>query len=118
MDILILKPKWSNKVFKNNKTWEIRGTSTSKRGRIAIGVSGTSCVQGTVELVDCILLTKELWMQNIDKHQVGISWEDLLRIYPRPHAWVFEDAVELENKVPYHHKPGAVIWVKDNNILL
>lgn len=116
MDILILRPKWSNEVFKNNKTWEIRGSSTSKRGKIAIGVSGTSKVQGTVNLTDCIPLTRELWYSNIDKHKVALSWEELLTVYKKPYAWVFSDACELDDMIPYHHKPGAVIWVKDSNI--
>ena len=39
---LIVKEKWALKLLNGEKTWEIRGSSTSKRGKIAIAISGTA----------------------------------------------------------------------------
>lgn len=118
MNILIVKPKWAGKILHKNKIWEIRGSNTHKRGRIGIAMSGTGQVYGTVELIDSIPLTKELWESNSDKHQVELSWDELLGIYKKPYAWVFaSDKTEVyESPVPYLHKKGAVIWVKNNDI--
>lgn len=68
MDILVIKPKWVDHIFDYNKFWEIRGSSTSKRGSIGIARSGIGCVFGTVNLIDSIPLTKELWKTNEKNH--------------------------------------------------
>ena len=115
MDILIVKPKWAYLILLDvpkQKTWEIRGCNTTKRGRIGIAKSKTQKIYGEVTITDSIPLTKQLWEENKEKHQVLISWEDLLKHYKKPYAWVFSNAVRYENAVPYIHKPGAVIWVK------
>lgn len=118
MDILIVKPHWADRIFDNNKLWEIRGCNTSKRGRIAIAKSGTGCVYGTVNLIDSVPLTKELWEANEKCHQVEITWEELLKIYLKPHAWIFESgtAIKYQNPISYRHPKGAVIWVKDDSM--
>lgn len=114
MDILIVKPKWVERIFSYNKIWEIRGSDTKKRGLIEIAESGTSLVVGTVNLIGTTPLTKELWETNEKNHQVDLSWEELLKIYPKPYAWIFEtlSAKRYDKPVPYVHPKGAVIWVK------
>lgn len=114
MDILIIKPKWVDRIFGYHKTWEIRGGNTTKRGTIAIAKSGTDCIFGEVDLVDSFPLTKELWETNEKNHQVELSWEELLKIYPKPYAWVFDwhSVFQYQKPIPYVHPKGAVIWVK------
>lgn len=118
MDILIVRPYWADRIFDFYKLWEIRGSNTSKRGKIGIAKSGTGCIYGTVNLTDSIPLTKELWETNRKMHQVDISWEELLSIYKKPYAWIFEgdSAIRHQVPVPYVHPQGAVIWVKDDSI--
>ena len=120
MDILIVKPFWGNKILENNKLWEIRGTNTSKRGKIGIAKSGTGYIFGTVNIIDSISLTEELWEFNRKKHQVDITWNELLKIYKNPHAWVFEDgtAMKYHKPIPYKHPKGAVVWVKNDTTIL
>jgi len=112
MDILLIKPYWTDKIFLNDKCWEIRGSNTKKRGIIGIAKSGTGQVFGTVRLFDSISLTKELWECNRDKHQVELSWEELLKIYKYPYAWVLTEKNQYAEPIPYNHPQGAVIWVK------
>ena len=114
MDILIIKPKWVEKIFCNNKIWEIRGSNTKKRGKIGISISGTSCIYGTANIVDSIELTETLWNLNKDKHQVDITWDELLRIYKNPYAWVLSDKNILDSPIHFNYPKGAVIWVKSD----
>lgn len=114
MDILIVSPYWADKILDGEKVWEIRGSSTKKRGRIAIAKSGTSCVFGEVSVEDAIPLTKALWEENIDKHLVRCPWDLVLEKYKHPHAWIFEpnSGTRYETPKHYDHPKGAVIWVK------
>lgn len=115
MDILIVKPSWADKILSGEKEWEIRGCSTKKHGKIGIAKSGTSCIFGEVNIVDSILLTKNLWEENVDKHLVRCTWDCLLEKYKHPYAWIFEpnSAKRYDSPVPYVHPKGAVIWVKN-----
>eukprot|EP00435_Cladocopium_sp_Y103_P046798 s1761_g13.t1 len=49
---LIIKEKWALKLLNGEKSWEIRGSSTAKRGTIAIAISGTGKLYGEITLVD------------------------------------------------------------------
>ena len=118
MDILIIKPMWANKIFDTGKIWEIRGSNTKKRGIIGIAKSGTGLVYGTINLINSIPLTKEQWENNKEKHQVEMTWEELLKIYKHPYAWIFNEwsVRKFSDPVPYIHKRGAVVWSKDESI--
>lgn len=114
MDILIIKPEWGEKVLTGEKTWEIRGSSTSKRGTIAIAYSHTNRKFGEVELVDSVELNKEMWENNLDKHCAeGMSWDDLLKRYKKPYAWVLRNPKLYADPVQFEPHRGAVIWVKE-----
>ena len=112
--ILIIKPVWVDKIFCNKKIWEIRGCDTKKRGVIRIAASGTGMVVGEVILSHTIPLTRELWDNNIAKHQVQLSWDQLLHRYKKPYAWVFKKPKLYLKPVIYYHPKGAVIWVREN----
>lgn len=105
---LIIKPNWGNLILDGKKTWEIRSSSTNIRGRIGIAFSGTSAVWGTVNLVNCIKLNKEVFESNKDKHQIDYNFEELP--YKNVYAWVFEDVKRLKEPIGYNHKRGCVIW--------
>ncbi|WP_081970167.1 ASCH domain-containing protein [Paenibacillus sp. FSL P4-0081] len=108
MDGLIIKAKWADLILSGGKTWEIRGSRTSKRGSIGIIKSGTGKVFGTVELLGCIPLTMFVWDANQDKHLV--PYADIN--YKTPYAWVMGNPVIFPEPIPYIHPQGAVIWVK------
>lgn len=110
---LIIAEPWIDKILDGEKTWEIRGTSTKTRGRIALIRKGSGQVVGTARLTDAVgPLTRRDLQANLRKHCVPRSGLPvLLRRYPRPHAWVLEDARRLRRPVSYEHPRGAVIWV-------
>ena len=114
MDGLIIHEQWLNKILSCEKTWEIRGSKTSKRGEIALIQKGSGKICGTCKLTGVIgPLNSEDLRSNMDKHQ--IPSDDLLDIisrYSKPHAWVFNDIKRLKSPIPYNHPKGAVIWVR------
>lgn len=95
-----------------SKRWEIRGTCTAIRERIAIASAGTGTIVGVCRLVDV--------RGPLDLESYAAAW----RLwgarerppgplpYRRTYAWVLEDARPIEPPMVYRHPPGAVIWVR------
>lgn len=108
---LIIKPHWADLVLSGKKTIEIRGSNTKIRGTIGVIKSKSGSVFGTVDLYDSIFLTKELYEGLREIHKVGISYEELLKIYPSPYGWCFRNAFKYNKPLKYNHKKGCVIWV-------
>ncbi len=106
---LLIKQPWIDMILTRRKTWEIRGSATSVRGRIALIQSGSGTIVGTCDLADVIgPLSVKDFRDNVTRHRVprkGWSY------YKRPHAWLLRNARRLRNPVPYEHPQGAVIWV-------
>ena len=116
---LVIKPVWTNEIFEHNKTWEIRGERTRKRGRVAIAASGTGTLVGEATFVNCLEVgryeqaTKKLrpFDQTTKHHKVFLGnhfskhrIKDLSTVkYPKVFAWVLAEAVRYENPVPYKH---------------
>ena len=113
MDILIIKEEFGKQILSGKKTWELRGSNTKKRGRIALAYSGSKKKYGTVELIDSIPLTKELYNSNMKKHRSLGTWEELKNWYKNPHAWIMKNPKRFETPQEYKHPIGAIIWVKE-----
>lgn len=111
---LIIKEKWANLILAGEKTIEIRGTKATIRGEIGVIISGTGALQGEVTLVDSLQMDRAYYERNRDRHKVGLSWEELLKIYKQPCAWVLTGAKRYDEPIPYKHKQGCVVWVKLN----
>jgi hypothetical protein len=105
---LIVKAPWIDYILDGKKTWEIRGSNTKIRGKIALIQSGTGLVMGTAELIDCKRLSLSEYQEAKDRHCI----EDCsIAPYERIHAWVLTNAVRFQTPMPYVHPQGAVIWV-------
>ena len=106
---LVVKKKWLDLIFAGEKTWEIRGCLTSKRGWVHFAESQAGGkLRGRARLVNCFLVPKESFQRHYKKHCVpSLTMVPYVRIY----AWVFEDAEEFKKPFEYAHKPGAVTWV-------
>ena len=101
---LVVKHEWVERIFRNGKSWELRGSNLRKRGRFAIAVSRESCLAGEVTFVDSFpvgRLSEGTWLpytnaeidrrrfllnpENVQKHQV----DDLGSVtYKVVYAWV------------------------------
>lgn len=115
---LIIKKKWLDLIISGKKTLEIRGSDTKHQGeRIYLLESGSHMVRGTCIIDSTFPLSCSDWCEETDRHCVDISYKDLLKIYKNPHAWVLKDVQPMNENAWYKHKSGAVIWVKDVNII-
>jgi ASCH domain. len=112
---LIIKDPWIELILEGLKTWEIRGSNSKIRGKIALIKSGTGMIYGTVEIVDSILLTSEQYHQAFEKHRITDT-EGKALPYKKVHAWVLTNPVKFEKPIPYVHPQGAVIWVNLDNL--
>ena len=74
---LIIKPYWANKILDGEKTLEIRGANSNIRGTIAIIISGTSKVWGTVDLVDSFLIEYKDFKKFYKEHRIDCDREDI-----------------------------------------
>ena len=118
MNGLILKKEPANFILDGKKTVEIRGFKTHIRDTIAIIMSGTKSIWGTVEIYDCIELNKELYEKDwCKKHKSSKTYEELLKIYPKPYAWLLKNAKRFDEPIAYKHKQGCVTWVKLDDAL-
>ena len=110
---LLIKPPWIDLILSGQKTWELRGTNTKKRGEIALILSGSGLIVGSCELANVIgpLSLKEI-NENFSKHQVPLEAIKSIMAYKKTYAWVLENSNPLKVSVPYKHPRGAVIWVK------
>lgn len=105
---LIIKQPWIDLILEGRKVWEIRGSNTKIRGRIALIQSGTKTVVGYADLVDCIPVSQEEYPLRKDKHCI-----DDCSVFPYKYvyAWVLRNPVRIKKPIPYEHKLGTIIWV-------
>lgn len=112
---LIIKEPWIDLILSNKKKWEIRGNATTIRGKIFLIKSGTGCILGHANLVDCFSISTEQLQASFSMHR--IPTEDVLNIkYSKPHVWVLENPIQYKTPIPYKHPKGAVIWVNLDNL--
>jgi len=104
-------------ILAGKKTWDIRGSNTKIRGKIALIKSGSGTVVGTCEVLDVIGPIKFSDLEgNIDKHCV--PKDQLTRVfgkYKKLYSWVLGNAIELPVPLAYEHPNGAIIWVNLND---
>ena len=106
---LVVKKQWLDLILTGRKTWEIRGSSTTKRGWIHFAESQAGGkLMGRARLVSCHPVPRKSFDQQFDHHCVPCL--DMVPYHP-PYAWVLKDAEKFENPFEYKHKKGAVIWV-------
>jgi hypothetical protein len=113
MDGLIVKKIWLDLILSGEKTWELRGSRTQKRGQIALIQSGSGLIMGVCNLVEVRgpLSIDEL-EESFDKHRVPIEYLKSHLSYENTFAWILRQARRLSKPIPYKHPSGAVIWVK------
>ena len=105
---LIIREPWIDYILSGKKVWEIRGSNTTIRGRIALIKSGTSTILGEANLINSIKLDLSKYYVNKDKH--CIDNVDSLP-YKNTYGWVLSDVKKYKTPEKYRHPKGAVIWV-------
>lgn len=126
MDGLIIRQPWIGQILNGSKTWEIRGSNTNKRGRIALIQSrsgpkdnNSGKIIGTCDLVDVKgpLNVEQLTSPENVKKQYFTEMQRQLLVkngspYKKTYAYVLKNPKAFSNPIPYKHPCGAVIWVK------
>jgi hypothetical protein len=110
---LIIKDPWIDYILLGQKTWEIRGSVTNIRGTIVLIKSGSGCMFGTADLVDCFEISLEKYQNSYQKHMVSRESINSLP-YCRTYAWILTNPVLFTKPISYRHPKGAVIWVNLN----
>lgn len=104
---LIIKSPWVEMILDGLKPWEIRGSYSHVRGKVALIRSGSKSVVGYANMTGCLgPFTKEEFAKYQGKHH-AVGFTKYKKIY----AWVLEDVEKLETPIPYKHPQGAIIWV-------
>ncbi|MCF6409888.1 ASCH domain-containing protein [Pseudalkalibacillus salsuginis] len=118
MNGLLIKSSWIDFILDGKKTWEIRGSNTKIRSRIALIKRGTGMIFGTADLIGCRKISFEEYKKGESFHCV--SQENGISLpYKNTYAWILTDPNLFETPHPYDHPKGAVIWVKlDKHSLL
>ena len=121
---LLVPLRWADLILSGQKTWEIRGETTKKRGRVAIFEKGSNSVAGEVEIVDCFLVgtrdekswsppkdnSRYLWLaESQERHRM----EGTRTVtYKNAYAWVLQAARRYEPAIPFNRPTGCVKWVR------
>ena len=110
--ILIIQRPWIDLILDGRKSLEIRGKHCKKAGeRIYLALSGGGGILlGAVEFVRCHgPLSRDEWAAKASQHCVAGS---ALPYGSSTFAWELAKPVRFSEPVPYHHKPGIVVWTK------
>ncbi len=104
---LVIDEPWISHILRGHKVWEMRSTSVSKRGPIALIRKGSGQVVGVANLVGCQgpLSDNEVTIYE-PFHRVPASMIGKWR-----YAWKLENVRALSMPVSYRHPKGAVKWV-------
>jgi hypothetical protein len=113
---LVVRSPWVELILDGAKTWELRGSPTRLRGRIALIRSGSGTVVGHCEIADVVgPLTRAQLLSSTRRHCVKAGHiPSVLGRYRKVYAWVLSKARRLKKPVRYRHPSGAVIWVNLN----
>ena len=111
--ILIIQRPWIDLILDGHKTLEIRGKHCTKRNeRIYLALSGGGgVVIGSATFVTCHgPLSRAEWAARGEQHRV--AGDDVLPYGGSTYAWELAKPQRFKQPVPYHHKPGVVVWAK------
>lgn len=109
---LVIADPWIGMILEGTKTWEMRSTSTSRRGWIGLIRKGTGCVWGVARIAECgHPMSPEEMIGTFGKHRIPVQMILSGEVAKWNTPWKLEDVRALAKPVPYIHKPGAVIWV-------
>jgi len=109
---LIIDQPWIDYILKGEKQWELRSSSCSRTGPIALIKKGSKTIVGLASIKDSEgPFSKSELITHFDQHCVPAD-RILLDDYKWLHAWKLEQVIALDIPIPYVHKNGAVIWVE------
>ena len=110
---IVIADPWIDRILDGQKNWEMRSSSTSVRGPIALIKKGTGTIVGVATLTDCRgPFDKTELLQFVTKHTITEAQLATGAFDKWKYAWVLSDVKRLAHPIAYHHSKGAVIWVR------
>ena len=106
--VLVVKDPWLDKILNGQKTWEVRGSNTTKRGLVHLALSGAGGrIVGRCHITDSFPVKKRVLQKHFTKHRI----KDLSVVaYRNPHAWVLSKSLRYSKPFVYTHKQGTIVW--------
>lgn len=115
---LIIKEKWLDLIISGDKTLEIRGHNTTCIGEeIYLLESTTHRVRGIAIIEDTLKLNCDDWSNYENEHKVHLPYKDAKIRYRNVWAWRIKVKEVFTTPKTYKHKKGAIIWLKDVEIV-
>lgn len=106
---LQIRKEWLDQILAGTKTWEVRGSTTSRRGPIALIQSKSGLVVGTCDVVEA---KGPLSLSELQESASLTGFRPDELYYQNTYAWVLRNARRLSNPISFRHPQGAVIWIK------
>lgn len=98
-------------ILDGDKSWELRSSDTTVRGRIALIDSGTGKIVGEATLARTMLAPTKLRGRRCTSSYHRIPEDQFHLMDKWKWVWVLEDVLKYEKPLGYEHPRGAVIWV-------
>lgn len=118
---LLIRAPHINRILDGSKSWEIRGTRTNLRGRIALIRSGSSSIFGESRILDCVgtlsfaelLSAPQLPPEERAEfaHEGELPYLSKETKASKTYAWILGDVCTYDGPLVYRHPSGAVIFV-------
>ncbi len=122
---LVVHREYLEKILNGTKSIEVRGTSTTKRGVIALACNKE--LYGEVEIVDCKKLAirasrrdyLQPWGEEEDfilglrcSMRTGLGFEEVISMkYLKFYGWCLANPTQYEVPKSYYHPRGAMSWI-------
>lgn len=104
---LVIASPHIERILEGRKTWEMRSTKTTKRGRIALIRKGSGLIVGTVELTGYIgPLTQQQMLEARDKHWIDESIIKSGEVDKWRYGWTLERVTPFTSPIAYVSSPG------------
>lgn len=114
MDGLIIKKEWLDLIISGKKTFEIRGSDTHKINEtIYLLESGSHRIRAICKIKSSTLMTYDRWDKYKKNACLDMTFIGLNKWYHTAYAWEIADVEPIEDIWYYRHPKGAVIWVKN-----
>lgn len=107
---LIIKSPYIDSILEGKKVWELRGSNTKIRGRIALIKSGTKTIVGYADLVSSAGPCSLSLLEMSEQHHL-VNPQQAFDMYKKVYAWHLTNVEKLDKPIPYKHPQGAIIWV-------
>ncbi|MGN8115376.1 ASCH domain-containing protein [Labrys sp. 22185] len=117
----MIREPWISQILMGRKTWELRGTPTKIRGRLALIRSGSGLIIGECQLDDCVgpvgfdtlIATGALSSHERDdiEREGHAPYVAVDGVTSKTFAWIVSRPILYSQPVAYNHPSGAITFV-------